>query len=279
MSEAGCNWKEGILFAREMRETLRQALFILAFYALVPLLYLLDLTGVGQMSFLWYMSNGLNLNILVLAIYLSWNMFRPEERDRAMEYMLSIPVDRWSILMVKILPRILVLFPLLLIDQVLANNRVMIMDISLLQCMYIVSFLLFCGFVLGLIGRKRPLGVLILAAMTLTYMPIISTGWWSSLTWWFVMRARLRIFYPCDDVLRSIVSEVLPNPSFFLLRNCRSIDFILITSVIAVAAWPLMRKWEVAPARGRELLFARRAILPMLILAFPLLSCLFKIRI
>jgi ABC-type transport system involved in multi-copper enzyme maturation permease subunit len=256
------------VFAGEMRETLRQTILVLGFYILVPVLYIADLTGVrSQMSFLWYLSNGLNLNIVILVIYLAWNMFRSEERDGAREYLLSLPLSRWKILISKLVPRMLVLVPVLFLDQALAVLRYgtenvlsgRLMPMNVLLFMFIVTYVFCSGFVLGIIGRTSLLAVSILSVMAFAMF----TG---QLVIWIVFR------------LAALFKEAMPYGVFsFLLRHNASIDFLIYTGVLALIARPIYRKWDLGSKRSRELIFARRAVIPMLVLSVPVLRLLFSI--
>ena len=252
------------MFAREMRETARQTLFVLAFYILVPVLYLIDLTGVrSQMTLLWYLSNGLNLTIVILIVYLAWNLFRPEERDGATEYLLSLPVSKWKILLSKVLPRLIVLIPILVIDQTLVNLRYSIesaisgriLYATFLHSLYIASLVVLCGFVLGIIGRKRILSVSIMAMVTLTY--------YNGIVFFYLSRGfRLLGIQMPYDLFR------------FLMRNHTTVDYLLFVAVLALISWPLLRRWDMGSSEGRDLLFAKRAFIPMLLLIVPFIRVL-----
>ena len=255
-----------------MCETLRQTLFILAFYILVPVLYLVDLTGVrSQMSFLWYMSNGLNLTFIILVIYLAWNMFRVEYRDGAMEYMLSLPVSSWKKLMFKVLPRIFVLLPFYVLDLLLVEVRLeregvifgRVIHGNLLEVIYLVVLVFLLGFVLGLIGRK---------------------GWTSS-TVMIVMLfgalgTRVTWFYSVRILGRSFISGLWEafgiNYMILEMRWGPTISYLTWLLLVGFAIRPLIKRWELGSPRERELVFVKRAFLPMLLMAGPLVYVLFR---
>ena len=148
------------MFLREFKETIRQTIFIMAFFILAPILYLLDQSIYSTgLTFMEYMSNGLDLFLLITAFYLAYNMFKVEMRDGATEYLLSLPISRWQLLRCKILPRIAVLTILLLTGFIMNDLR--IADGSVLGSIVIhwgtglifliglITFIQVCGFILG----------------------------------------------------------------------------------------------------------------------------------
>jgi ABC-type transport system involved in multi-copper enzyme maturation permease subunit len=248
------------MWIRELKETIRQTVFIMAFFILIPLLFLAD-QAVYQtgLTFIEYMSNGLDLFILITAVYLAYNMFKAEERDGATEYLLSLPISRWNLLKYKIIPRIAVLTILFLIGVIVNDLR--ISDGSVLGSMlinwrvglfYLVGFIGFtqiCGFILGLIGRESWSARLILLSIMIcvwqlgTITVVIDTLVWKLFDIWAAIR------FSC-----------------WLGKNGRALlDFSVFFSLIWYILKPLWSIWDLKPMRVREIWFQKRAILPMLV--------------
>ena len=110
------------MFAKELRDTLRQMLGVLPLFTLIPILHLLNVNGASEsMSLLEYSSTGFAGAVFLLALYLAYNMFQSEDDDGAAEYLLSLPVRRTTLFLAKTGPRLLVLAPLVLAAQLLPS--------------------------------------------------------------------------------------------------------------------------------------------------------------
>ena len=248
------------MWTKEFKETLRQTVFIMAFFILVPLLYLTDQavyeTG---LTFLEYISNGLDLFILITAVYLAYNMFKVEERDGATEYLLSLPISRWQLLRYKVIPRTAVLTILLLIGLIINDLR--ISDGSVLGSVFVnwrvgifyliglIIFVQICGFMLGLVGRESWSIRLMLFAMVLcvwqlgAFSLVIQQIVQKVFGWWAEYR------FMC-----------------FLGKNGRLlIDFAVSFTLLWYILKPLFSTWDLKPVRAREVWFQRRAAFPMLV--------------
>ncbi len=248
------------MFLRELRETLRQTVFIMAFFILIPLLFLTDQavyeTG---LTFLEYISNGLDLFILITAVYLAYNMFKVEERDGATEYLLSLPVSRWQLLRSKVIPRVAVLTILLLIGFIVNDLR--ISDGSVLGMVFVnwdtglifligfITFIQACGFILGLTGRESWSVRLMLLGMVLCV--------WQLGT---ITIAINTLIYKVFDIWAAV------KFSFWLGANGIAIlDFSVFFALLWYILKPLCRIWDLKSMRVREIWFQKRAILPMLV--------------
>ena len=248
------------MWIRELKETLRQTIFIMAFFILVPLLFLTDQALFSSgLSFLEYMSNGLDLFILITAFYLAYNMFKVEERDGATEYLLSLPITRWQLIRYKVIPRVVILTILLLIGSIL--NDIRISDGSALGMIfvnwrvglfYLIGFIVFiqiCGFMLGLAGRESWSVRLMLLGMILCV--------WQLGTFTIVIT---RLIYKVFDIWTAA------RFTFWLGANGKAIiNFSVFFALMWYILKPLCRIWDLKPMRGREIWFQKRAFLPMLV--------------
>lgn len=256
------------MWIRELKETLRQTIFIMAFFILIPLLYLTDRavyeTG---LTFIEYFSNGLDLFILITAVYLAYNMFKAEERDGATEYLLSLPISRLNLLVCKVLPRIAVLSVLLLIGFIVNDLR--LSNGSVLGSIFMnwypgyfyvlgfVIFLLICGFMIGLVGRTSWITSLMLLVMALCV-------WQGATTTGAIQSIIGNVFGSWHTAIR--FQFAIHNYGFVLINY--SVYFALVAYILV----PLLRMWDLKPIRVREVWFQKRAFLPMLVFSLLLVS-------
>lgn len=243
------------MFLKEIKDTLRQTGFIMAFLAVIPPVYLLDSslykTGVTFPEYMW---GGFALLWMIAAGYLAYNVFRPEEKDNAVEYILSLPIARWKLLIWKTAPRVVVLLLINVIVQCFNGNYFWFYSFTGL--LVFVVFSQVCGFALGLVGRKSWITRLMLFVMTICAFIINSMPpeflWKENVKW----------------------SSVLPHPSAIMMwmEHIRfsQLSYILVElGLLALILVPLYRTWDLKPVRVRELSFAKRSLIPMIVLAFP----------
>jgi ABC-type transport system involved in multi-copper enzyme maturation permease subunit len=245
------------MWAHEFRVTIRQALFVMAFFVLVPLAYLADVefyrTG---LTFLEYMSNGLDLFILVTALYLAYNMFRSEEEDGATEYLLSLPMDRTELIKYKIMPRITVMMPLVIAGYLLADHALhqsvflyyfISWSAGFLYVFLLVAFMETCGFILGLLGRGSWSARLLLMGMVVCA--------WYFCTFSLVIE---NLIYKASNVFAS------SRFSCWLGKNGQALlDFGVFFLLLWYILKPLLSSWDCKPLSVRAAWFQRRAILPV----------------
>ncbi len=209
----------------------------MAFLAVMPLVYLIDSslykTGV---TFPEYMAGGFALLWMIAVGYLAYNMFRPEEKDNAVEYILSLPISRWKLLICKTVPRVAVLLALNLLISSLGSGYLWFYNLTGLLAFVIFSQV--CGFTLGIVGRKSWIARLMLFVMTI-----------------------------CVFIINSMQPMLISwdNSTF-----ATSLPYILVEfSLLALILVPMYRTWDLKPVRGRELSLAKMAIVPLIVLAFP----------
>jgi ABC-type transport system involved in multi-copper enzyme maturation permease subunit len=256
------------VFLKELKDTLRQTGFIMSFFILVPLLYLTDQaiyeTG---LTFIEYISNGLDLFILITAVYLAYNMFKAEEQDGATEYILSLPISRLNLLVNKVLPRIAVLSVLLLIGFIVNDLR--LSNGSALGCIfmnwypgyfYVLGFVIFlqiCGFMIGLVGRTSWITSLMLLVMALCI-------WQGATTTGVIQSIIGNVFGSWRTAIR--FQFAIHNYGFVLINY--SVYFALLAYILV----PLLGILDLKPIRVREVWFQKRALLPMLVFSLLLVS-------
>ncbi len=243
------------MFLKEIKDTLRQTVFIMAFLAVMPLVYLLDSslykTGVTFPEYMW---GGFALLWMIAVGYLAYNMFRPEEKDNAVEYILSLPIARWKLLIWKTVPRIAVLL--------LANVIVKCLGVGYFWFYNLTGLLAFivfsqtCGFALGIVGRKSWITRLMLFVMTICA---------------FIINSIPPVFVWKEFIKASSLLQY-PSPIMMWMERVRfsQLPYILVEfGFLALILVPLYRNWDLKPVRIRELSFAKRSLIPMIVFAFP----------
>jgi len=265
------------MFLKELKDSLRQVCFVMSFFVLIPLLYLLDRSAYNSgFTFMEYISCGMNLFILITAVYIAYNMFRAEERDGALEYLLSLPLSRMSLLRAKALPRIAVSAVLLLAGFLL--NRILQTQGSVLSSLFInyragVLYLLglivliqFCGFMLGLVGRRSWSVRLLLLGMVICV--------WKLGTFTLAIE---QIMLQTLGVRRYFNIMILHTRNIRILIEVAKgvINFAVFFGLLWYILGPLSRIWDLKPIQVREIWFQKKAILPMLVFILLLINRLF----
>lgn len=253
------------LFIRELSDTVRQTLFILSFFIIVPVLYWMNVAEIqSKMNPLKYLSNGFGLTVLALIFFLAYNMFRTEDRDGATEYLLSLPFSRWKLFFCKMVPRILILIPVLLAAQFLLYLRQGLKFVSFGWIFSIESFLvlliLYCGFILGVVGRKSWLVGLTLAVIILGSLVTLSTG------------ILVNLFLLLNVNIRTLSESSWLWAVYWAVRNfCSATGWILTPVLLTTAFLPVYRGWDIGSGRTRQLRFAKRVSILMILLAIPII--------
>lgn len=246
------------MFLKELKDTLKQTGSIMTLMVVMPLIYLLDSsfyrTGT---TLLEYMAGGFALLWMIALGYLAYNMFRPEEKDDAVEYILSLPIGRWKLLICKILPRVGILLGLNLLTIFVGGGHLWFYNLQGL--LVFVVFSQVCGFALGIVSRKSWITRLMLFVMMICAFII------NSIPLQFIWK---------DVVNATSMLPNLPNlsPMLIWMDHIRfsHLSYILIEfGFLALILIPLYRSWDIKPVRARELSFAKRAIVPLILLAYP----------
>jgi ABC-type transport system involved in multi-copper enzyme maturation permease subunit len=90
------------MLTHEFRYCLWQAMVVPAALVVAFSSYLLDSTVFhAGFGLLFYISNFVGLALLALAFRMALTVFGREDRDGALEYLLSLPVGRWKLFLCK----------------------------------------------------------------------------------------------------------------------------------------------------------------------------------
>ena len=246
------------MFLKEIKDTLKQTGFIMAFLAVMPLIYLIDSsfykTGVTISG---YMVGGFALLWMIAVGYMAYNMFRPEEKDDAVEYILSLPISRWKLLTWKTVPRVAILLGLNLLTVFVGGGHILFY--SFIGLFSFVVFSQVCGFALGIVGRKSWIARLMLFIMVICA---------------YIVNSIPPKFIWKDFIDASALVPYLPKISPMLvwmdhIRFSQLSYFLVEFGFLALILIPIYRKWDLKPVRVRELSFEKRAIVPLILLAYP----------
>ncbi len=131
------------MFIKELRDTLRTFAQSLLILLIVPVVLLLDwhifhsqweITGILQPVFLAV--------VIVYAAFAGVSIFQTEKRDRALEYMLSLPVSIWKIMAAKLIPRLGLLLLLIGMGGILSVFESIMADAVSLLVVFLLAVVL-----------------------------------------------------------------------------------------------------------------------------------------
>ncbi|MEA3267167.1 MAG: hypothetical protein U9P42_09545 [Candidatus Fermentibacteria bacterium] len=165
------------MYKKEFIASLKQTAAILSFLLLIPIIHQVNemrLPG-GTSSLGTYMMNGGFLCFALLIAGLAYMMFSSEDNDDALEYLKTLPISKWELLKIKVIPRLSILLipALAVIISVALQPSITAIELYLLvvaPVLLSIMIALMSGFFLGLSDRKNP--ILIGSMTLLTSYPI-----------------------------------------------------------------------------------------------------------
>ncbi len=94
------------MLRKEARDALKRFIESLIVLAVIPFMYVGDklIMHVG-LDYTSLLHTGFVITLIIYAVYAGATIFQSERKDRAFEYLFSLPLSRWKILLTKILPR------------------------------------------------------------------------------------------------------------------------------------------------------------------------------
>jgi ABC-type Na+ efflux pump permease subunit len=130
------------MLKKEVRDSLRRELECLLLLGAIPLAFIWDRFVV---KFGWgfrdIFSGVFLTTVIIYAVYAGATIFQSEKKDRAFEYLFSLPVSRSKILLMKLVPRIIILFLLVIILQLFFEVHVADIGITYFVLFFISAFL------------------------------------------------------------------------------------------------------------------------------------------
>jgi ABC-type Na+ efflux pump permease subunit len=138
-----CNPAEANVLTKEIKDTLKALGYCLFLLLFIPLAMLMnwhifhsqwEISGLFAPVFVAI--------VLLFAAYSGVSIFQTERKDRALEYLLSLPMSIGKILAFKIFPRLTVLLLLIVVGGILSIFRTVISDaISVIIVFFIAVFI------------------------------------------------------------------------------------------------------------------------------------------
>lgn len=133
------------MLKKEFQDTLKTLFYCLCLFLIVPIARLLDwqvLHAEWDISGIW--QPVFTVVIVFFTAYSGVSIFQVEKKDRALEYLFSLPVSKWKIIGVKVIPRFFMVLLLIAAGGFFSVlNNVVVDGISLL-------LLFFSGLFIGL---------------------------------------------------------------------------------------------------------------------------------
>ena len=95
------------MLRKEIRDALKRFIESLVVLAVIPFMYLWDkLLMKRGLDYASLIDTGFVITLLFYAVYAGATVFQAERKDRAFEYLFSLPLTRKKIILAKILPRL-----------------------------------------------------------------------------------------------------------------------------------------------------------------------------
>lgn len=251
------------MLKKEIIDTLKQTALALSFLLLMPLVF-----GVNQirfseesLSFAWYINWGMYFLLPILMIYLSYMIFASEDSGEASEYLKSLPVNKWKLLAIKILPRFVIILILLSVYVSLFHENFVHQGryawffypgtpAAIFQAVLLILTLLLYGFMLGISDRKNPI-LAIAFAIPVLYILLTDCHFNNSFSYFFY-----RLWWPHF--------QHTDINTFFVLN---SIFQIYIPSVLPILVLlPVFKSWDCSSGRIRSQRILKLMAVPLAII-------------
>lgn len=161
---------------------------------------------------------GLIATLAIYAVYAGATIIQSERRDRAFEYLFSLPLTRSRIVMAKVLPRFVILVLLFLLSAVLIGPKVL------------ASGIIFILLFFGAVSLSIAVNSIILNLIGVSFL--------------------YGAFYPCFYVFSYLLGKLglnFPSASAFKFAQLCSVLLLLIP--LWLAFWLTFKKLDVKPIR------------------------------
>lgn len=241
------------MYKKEFMASLKQTAVILSFMLLIPVIHWVNemrLPG-GTSSFGTYMMNGGFLGFALLIAGLAYMMFSSEDNDDALEYLKTLPISKWELLKIKILPRLAVLLvPALAATLYTAMQpSINVFDLYYLAIAPIflsILIALVLGFLLGLSDRRNPI---LIGSMTLLTSYPIFFG-----------------FILVHKISRYIYHQTQTDIPVYLYAL---VHFVIITAPVLITLYlllPVYKSWDCTSGKIRSQAILKRLAVPSILI-------------
>ncbi|MCX6567431.1 MAG: hypothetical protein NT147_00060 [Candidatus Aminicenantes bacterium] len=95
------------MLRKEIGDALKKLVESLVFLVIIPFMYIVDkLVWKWGLDYRSLIDTGFVITLLIYAVYAGGTVFQSERKDRAFEYLFSLPLTRRKIILAKIFPRL-----------------------------------------------------------------------------------------------------------------------------------------------------------------------------
>lgn len=130
------------MLKKEVWDALKRELECLLILGAIPLAFLWDRL---IMKFNWGFRDIFSwvfiITVIIYAVYAGATIFQSEKRDRAFEYLFSLPISRGKILLMKIGPRLIILIFLVIVLALFFKLDLLVFGITFLLIFFVSAFL------------------------------------------------------------------------------------------------------------------------------------------
>lgn len=207
------------MLKKECLEAIRKLLESLLILIVIPLTIVWDkLVAHSGWPYTDIFKGGLIATLVIYAVYAGATIFLPERRDRAFEYLFSLPLTRSRIVMAKVLPRFIILVILLLLSAVFIGSEVL------------PSGIIFILLFFGAVSLSIAVNSIILNLLGVSFL--------------------FGAFQPCCNILSFLLSKLGLNfrsvLGFMFVQLCSA---LLLLIPLWLAFWLTFKKLDVKPIR------------------------------
>ncbi len=217
------------MLKKEILDTLKQTGIVLSFLIIMPIVFAVNqaTSGDNQLSFSWYIDWGMSILLPILMLYLSYMMFASEDSEGATEYLKSLPINKWKLLAIKIIPRFVIITAVAFIYHSIFSSDFLHLGnfswlyygprhLSIMHTTIVITLPLIFGFMLGISSRNNIL-LAFVSLLPISYFIISQIYFMSQLSrqiyrfWWSVFPdTGIHHFFELDSFLRVFLPTLLP---------------------------------------------------------------------
>jgi len=207
------------MLKKECLEAIKKLLESLLILIVIPLAIVWDkLVAHNGWPYADIFKGGYIATLVIYAVYAGATIFLPERRDRAFEYLFSLPLTRSQIVMAKVLPRFVILVILFLLSAVFIGHGVL------------ASGIIFILLFFGAASLSIAVNSIILNLVGVSFL--------------------FAAFQPCFNVLSYLLSKLgLKFPSVLAFIFAQLCSALLLLIPLWLAFWLTFKKLDVKPIR------------------------------
>ena len=249
------------MWKKEITDTLRQTGIVVSFLLIMPFVFIVNqaTSGDSQLLFSWYIDWGMGILLPILILYLSYMMFSYESSDDATEYLKSLPLNKWKLLAIKIIPRFVIITAIAFIYHSIFSSDFLHIGrfswffleqrpLSMMHTMIVITLPLIFGFMFGISSRNNIL-LAFAFLLPITYFITSQVYFISRLShqiyrlWWSAFpNTDIHYFFELDSFLRVFLPTLL--------------------SILVLI--PVFRSWDCSSGKIRSQKIIKRMSIPLI---------------